>query len=748
MRKLLNIILALAIIALPSAINGESKYLPVKGKFPSRFLIVIDKENYRKVADEVNAYAAALHKENLGAELLIGEWDSPEILKNEIIKIYNRKPVLEGAVFIGRIPIVRVRNFQHATTAFKMDEEKFPIDQSSVTSDRFYDDLDLQFDFIKRDSLNSDIYYYKLKESSPQKISSEFYTARMLPPSDYGEDPSVMLGKYLKKVVKAHENPSPADFLKVFNGNGYNSDCLTVWQEQQIEMEEDFPQAFKQSEGNRFYNFRQNPFMREEIYDILQKEETDLFIFHEHGDYDTQYINGELPAPNTINGKSIGTMDALQISLRNMFRKYNARRRESLVKSVKEEYGLGEEMFRQPILDSLMVSDSLMAAGINIMLPDIKPLKPLATAVIFDACYNGSFHQKGYVAGYYIFGEGNTVVTQGNTVNVLQDKWTAELLGMLSMGARIGFWQKEIQFLESHLLGDPTIRFVTATDALNGKSASARFNLDLAAKSSRTDVWLKYLKSGSPALQAIALKKLENCPPANYSGILFKYLKESPYVSVRMEALKRMIDRADKTLPEGLRIALNDPSELIRRNGARYAGYCGDESLIKPLISNLLFNEESQRVQYAAQSSLPMFDINEVTDEIKRQLSVSRIWNKDDLEKDLCAYFRGEQKKQDKSLAQIIDKKVNTDDRISAVRSLRNYNNHKIVDQLTGVLKDATEDLSLRVNIAEALGWFGYSIEKDKIVTALSVLLSGQSVPEELQKEARQSLNRFSIYNK
>ena len=38
---------------------------------------------------------------------------------------------------------MRLRNFQHGTTAFKMNEKEFPIEESSVTSDRFYDDLDL-----------------------------------------------------------------------------------------------------------------------------------------------------------------------------------------------------------------------------------------------------------------------------------------------------------------------------------------------------------------------------------------------------------------------------------------------------------------------------------------------------------------------------------------------------------------------------------------------------------------------------
>ncbi|MBO8428325.1 MAG: hypothetical protein IAC68_00115 [Bacteroidetes bacterium] len=67
-------------------------------------------------------------------------------------------------------------------------------------------------------------------------------------------------------------------------------------------------------------------------------------------------------------------------------------------------------------------------------------LEPSPRVTIFNACYNGSFHEPGYVAGYHIFNDGRTVVTQGNTVNVLQDKWAEQLIGLLYMGARIGFW--------------------------------------------------------------------------------------------------------------------------------------------------------------------------------------------------------------------------------------------------------------------------------------------------------------------
>ena len=68
--------------------------------------------------------------------------------------------------------------------------------------------------------------------------------------------------------------------------------------------------------------------------------------------------------------------------------------------------------------------------------------------IMFDACYNGSFHENDYIAGQYIFNDGQTLVAQGNTRNVLQDRWTIEMIGLLSHGVRAGQYNKLIASLE------------------------------------------------------------------------------------------------------------------------------------------------------------------------------------------------------------------------------------------------------------------------------------------------------------
>lgn len=739
---LLFCILQCSLFLLPAA----ERIIPASGKFDTRFLIVIDSRSFEQASAEVMAYKNVLEEQGLGVVVMVGDWNSPDDLRSEIVKVYRKKPVMEGAVFIGDIPVVRVRNFQHATTAFKMNEETFPIEESSVTSDRFYDDLDLKFEFLSVDEKNPRHFYYQLREDSPQVIESDFYSARMLPPSDMDTDVYELLRKYLRKVVEAHKEVNYADNIKFFNGHGYNSDCLTVWQNQQFVIKEQFPEAFRSSRGNAFYNFRQDPFMKYDLFERLQTPGTDLFVFHEHGAFNIQYINGDYPAPNVIGMHKegiYGPMEVLSISLRNRYRRYSGERRESFAESTIREYNLSPDFYSRELIDSTRTNDSIFSADINIALSDLRNLEPQPRITIFDACYNGSFHQPGYVAGYHIFSDGNTVVTQGNTVNVLQDKWSMELIGMIAEGVRIGFWQKEFQFLESHLIGDPTFRLTPGSVTDDRSREAAALNKNLALNKGNNKIWFEYLKSDNPNYQTIALKQLSKKKPDNYDDMLLRYLKESPFYSVRMQALQRIIYSSGRNLTEALLFALNDPYELIRRNAARFAGYSGDEELIEPLVQTVLFSNESQRVQYAAQNSLPMFDLEKISSEITRQTAGSHLQNPSDAAAQAISYFSAHKARYDKYLTMIQDKTAEQSERISAIRFQRNYNNHLQVTELLEVLKDDSDNIEVRVVLAEALGWFRWSVKKEQILEVLRTIRKDKQTPKELRDEIDQSILRL-----
>ena len=439
--------------------QGYSKVKVVKcnPKASTSFAIFVDQKTYDSCKEEIDAYRDVLQSEGLGTYILSAQWEKPEDVKAEIKSLAKKSPRLEGMVFIGDIPVVRVKRAQMMTTAFKMNENTFPTSETAVTSDRFYDDLNLTFEFIGRDSTNSRHFFYNLTSDGAVRLESTLYSARIMVPKDFPGDHTEVLKRYLKRVVAAHKESNPLDNMTFFAGHGYNSDCLTAWRQQPIMFRECFPLAFEKSSGNMFYNFRQNPYMKFKLFNEIQRPERDIFLFYEHGAPDTQYINGSYPANNYGENLELFRRDVRK-AYKRLARK-SVERAEKMIDDVCKEYNFSRESFSKEAMEAERVNDSLANANINILLKDIEKLKTGAKVVIFNACYNGSFQEPGFVAGYHLFNDGNCIVTQGNTVNVLQDKWADQLIGLLSLGVRAGFWQKEIAFLESHMIGDPTYRF-------------------------------------------------------------------------------------------------------------------------------------------------------------------------------------------------------------------------------------------------------------------------------------------------
>lgn len=166
---------------------------------PTAFAIVIDNATYRAAQSSVVRYRDAVQQDGLATYIVRGDWRTPDEVKADIVRVYRQAPMLEGIVLVGDIPVAMIRNAQHLTTAFKMNEETFPFPQSSVPSDRFYDDLHLKFDFIRRDSVSPHLFYYKLAEDSPQILSPTFYSARIKYPEAWGGDKYRAIADFLDK---------------------------------------------------------------------------------------------------------------------------------------------------------------------------------------------------------------------------------------------------------------------------------------------------------------------------------------------------------------------------------------------------------------------------------------------------------------------------------------------------------------------------------------------------------------------
>ena len=89
------------------------------------------------------------------------------------------------------------------------------------------------------------------------------------------------------------------------------------------------------------------------------------------------------------------------------------------------------------------------------------------------------------------------------------------------------------------------------------------------------------------------------------------------------------------------------------------------------------------------------------------------------------------------------DKTAEKSGRISAIRFLRNYNNHLQVPVLLEILKDHENETEIRVILAEALGWFRWSVQKDQIIEALKTVGEDKNTPLELRNEIDQSIIRL-----
>ena len=172
-------------------------------KSATAFAIITDSRTLSECTEEFRAYKKILEEEGLGTYVVSAEWTNPEEVKAEILTLAGKKPKLEGVVFAGDVPIVKVRRGQHLTTAFKMNEETWPKEESSVASDRFYDCFSLSFDFLCRDSVDTDIFYYRLNEKGAQHLRPDIYSARMKVPGVMNGDKYETMRKYLRKVVDA-----------------------------------------------------------------------------------------------------------------------------------------------------------------------------------------------------------------------------------------------------------------------------------------------------------------------------------------------------------------------------------------------------------------------------------------------------------------------------------------------------------------------------------------------------------------
>ena len=465
--------------------------------------IVIDPLSEKEASVELADYEDALREaDGYTVYRITAGTASPDSIRSSLQALYSQGKI-EGAVLIGDIPIPMVRDAQFFTSAFKMNQKR-PWRESSVPSDRFYDDFDLAFEPLGKDTLLP-YHYYRLTSGRDVPLQSEIFSGRIRPTDTPAGSRYDKLRAYLKKAAAAKRTPDRLDQVFTFTGSGSINESKQAHIDEQLSLREHFPWLAASNDAFLYMDHKDYDPLKPRVMNELMRPGTDIALLHHHGDWDTQYFK------------------------------------------VKKED--------------------------NLTLEDFGAFQPEAKLVLMDACYNGAFQMEDCIANEYIFQPGGTLVAWGGSVNVLQDKWPDEFLGLLAEGYNIGQVNQFSPYLEMHVIGDPTFHFTTE---------KVRHSADAMCLKIRQESF------SDQALLAL--------------------LQDAPSGLVRHEAfnaLMRQGNRASRIA--AVRIALNDNSEQVQRAAVNQFCALGDLELIPELAGIVASNNASPRIRQNAGEALQFF---------------------------------------------------------------------------------------------------------------------------------------------
>lgn len=662
------------------------------------FAIVIDSKSYSEAKKEVDAYAKSLENDGLQPVILNKNVDSPESIRKQLQKLYSdKKNPIEGAVFIGDIPVPMLRDAQHLTSAFKMNQKEYPWNESSVPSDRYYDDFDLKFDYIRQDSVQPLYHYFSLRPDSPQFLSPDIYTGRIVPIDNGKDDKYTLLRRYLDKVVELRAEDNILDQLLFFAGHGFVSESIVARIDEKAAYLQNFPWMHTRKNGIEYIDHKRDKFIKNRLMTELQRRNLDVALLHHHGLDQIEYLNNE-PDPET----PTEMVNTIKDYANYVYRRHRGKGTpdDSIKANIAKNLGgLPLEWFEDQESEEHRKHDSIMERKLNLYEEDFDGFTPNCRLVILDACFNGSFHLPKNIAGSYIFDEGKTAATIANSVNVLQDKWSDRYIGMLGLGMHVGNLPKYNTYLESHCIGDPAFRFKSAVEGLDANEMLHQ----------PAEWWAGQLDSQYPAVRAMAMRQLVDNDLIDSERLLEIYTNDNSEV-VRMEAMTLLSLYDDDNFRKCLEMIPEDSYEMIMRYGINYIAKRGDKELVPALIDIAKRNNTGKRVEFGVSQAAALYPYEMLDAELSRQ------FNPDD-------YSEGEAVKG--YVAHALDKYANSyrlkdvetvchNDSASlkakkqAIRTFRNSTMHyKVDDLLEYVQKCDNEELT--VDLLEALGWFRQS---------------------------------------
>lgn len=725
--------LALVLALSNSAVFAQQIEKPSK-KTPTSFAIVVDQSTYAAAINEIKAYKSVVEADGLGTYIISHDWTSPDQIREILHKLYKDKASpIEGAVLVGKIPVPMLRDAQFMTSALKMNQ-KIRWDKSSVPSDRYYDDFDLQFDYLKQDTAKGreQYHYYSLKAESPQFLEMDIYTARIKPPVEAGEDMIPKIKDYLRKVVSLRQQSRPLKDMIVSYGHGYNSNAVNSIVGEATALKGQFPHLFTPKGSIKFLNYRNAEFMKFNLLTELKREGLDFAFMTGHGTDDLQLISGY---PEATNPQPSMANVARYIRGKMRDAKDRGRDLEKVKADFQQSLGLNDKWFEDAFDPKAIEADSLYNLNMDVQISDVKDANIKATVAYLNSCLTGSFQLDNYIAGYYPFSKNENLVAIANSVGVLQDLWPSEFMGLLKSGFRVGNWVKEIAYLETHILGDPTFHY--AAEGSDGLNQASFLNKD-------AKYWKNMLKQNDADIQALALKRLTHLlPESQVSPLLKSYYFDSAFESTRMQAFQLLSQYENKDFFEVLHAAKNDPYEYIRRRSTYYLTDLGADEFVRDLIQFSVSDPHSERTNYRLNWAIQFMNSSIAHQEVDRIIRQNpNVSGAKDLADKLDNSIKYADKKKEKLRAALLDSTLSEKELLGELTSLRLYRHHSVVPEVIQVAQNSAHSDDVRITALEALGWFTLSYQRDTIIKGCEAIISSDA-PAGVKKEALKTKNRI-----
>lgn len=311
-------------------------------------------------------------------------------------------------MFIGEIPVPMIRDAQHLTSAFKMNQT-MRWDRASAPSDRYYDDFDLQFRFLNQDAADSrqQLFYFSLAPESPQYLEMVIYTARIKAPVSKGEDMIPKIKAYLNKLVQQRDQENPLDDMIASYGHGYNSNAVNSLTGEMLTLKSQLPQLFRPDGSMKMLDFRNHYFLKFNLLSELKCDALDFAYMTGYGMTTLQLLNG-YPYVFAAQCYMGGAARCLRPKVRSA--KDAGRDVEATIARFKTSLGVSDKWFNDALDPASIQADSIYNDILEIQIRDIKDAGIKAKVVYLNACLMGSYQLDDYIAGYCPFSVNDNLV--------------------------------------------------------------------------------------------------------------------------------------------------------------------------------------------------------------------------------------------------------------------------------------------------------------------------------------------------